>query len=80
MPLAKKKAPAKKKATARRDIAHAEQRKAKAKLDALRRKQKLEGLLETLFLLSSPKNAARLRSALEQAKAGKLVEHGLDDV
>jgi hypothetical protein len=43
------------------------------------RERKLEGLRETEFLLSSPKNAERLRSALAQAKAGKLVEHELDE-
>jgi hypothetical protein len=77
MPLARKKALAKKKATARRDIARPGQRK--TKLEGQRRKQKLEGLLETLFLLSSPKNAERLRAAIAQDKAGKLVEHGLDE-
>jgi hypothetical protein len=41
--------------------------------------KKLEGLRETALLLSSPKNAARLRSALAQAKAGKLVERELDE-
>jgi hypothetical protein len=47
----------------------------KRKLESL---LKLEGLLETEFLLRSPKNARRLRSALAQAKTGKLVEHELD--
>jgi hypothetical protein len=48
--------------------------------EAIRKRRKLaEGLRETEFLLSSPKNAARLRAALAQAKAGKLVEHGLDE-
>jgi PHD/YefM family antitoxin component YafN of YafNO toxin-antitoxin module len=41
--------------------------------------ERLEGLRETAFLLSNPKNAARLRSALAQAKAGKLVERELDE-
>jgi hypothetical protein len=41
--------------------------------------KKLEGLRETLFLLGSPKNAARLRSALAEAKAGNLIERELDE-
>ena len=38
-----------------------------------------EGLRETMLLLGSPKNAARLRSALAEAKAGKLIERELDE-
>ena len=34
---------------------------------------------ETVLLLSSPKNASRLRSALAQANAGKLIERDLDE-
>jgi hypothetical protein len=44
---------------------------------AFRRRARRQGLRETAFLLGSPKNAARLRSALAQAKAGKLVEREL---
>ena len=40
--------------------------------------EEYEGLMETIHLLSSPTNAKRLRSALAQAKAGKLKEHELD--
>ena len=36
-----------------------------------------EGWKETIRLLSSPANASRLLSALAQAEAGKLKEHGL---
>jgi antitoxin YefM len=36
-----------------------------------------EGWKETIRLLSSPANASRLLSALAQAEAGKLTEHGL---
>jgi hypothetical protein len=43
-----------------------------------RRKVDPEGLRETEFLLSSPKNAARLRLALAQIKAGKFIERELD--
>jgi len=41
--------------------------------------EEYEGLVETIHLLSSPMNAKRLRSALAQAKAGKLKEHELDE-
>ena len=41
--------------------------------------EEYEGLMETIHLLSSPTNAKRLRSALAQAKAGKLKEHELDE-
>ena len=40
-------------------------------------RQEYEGLKETIDLLSRPANARRLRSALAQAKAGKLKEHDL---
>jgi len=40
-------------------------------------KEEYEGLKETIDLLSRPANARRLRSALEQAKAGKLKEREL---
>ena len=36
-----------------------------------------EGWKETIHLLSSPASASRLLSALAQAEAGKLKEHGL---
>jgi antitoxin YefM len=41
--------------------------------------EQYEGLMETIHLLGSPTNASRLRSALAQAKAGKLQEHELDE-
>jgi antitoxin YefM len=41
--------------------------------------ERYEGLMETIHLLGSPTNASRLRSALAQAKAGKLQEHELDE-
>ena len=37
----------------------------------------LEGLRETLHLLSSPANAERLRESIAQANAGQLEEHEL---
>ena len=37
----------------------------------------LEGLRETLHLLSSPANAEHLRQSIAQANAGKLEEHEL---
>ncbi|HEY4192977.1 MAG TPA: type II toxin-antitoxin system prevent-host-death family antitoxin [Mesorhizobium sp.] len=37
----------------------------------------LEGLRETLHLLSSPANAERLRESMAQANAGELEEHEL---
>lgn len=37
----------------------------------------LEGLRETLHLLSSPANAERLRQSIAQANAGELEEHEL---
>jgi antitoxin YefM len=40
-------------------------------------KQEYEGLKETIHLLSNPVTARRLRSALVQAKAGKLKEYDL---
>ena len=40
-------------------------------------RQEYEGLKETIDLLSRPANARRLRSALAQAKAGKLKERDL---
>jgi antitoxin YefM len=36
-----------------------------------------ESMMETLHLLRSPANAARLLSSIEEADAGKLSEHGL---
>ncbi|WP_259720777.1 type II toxin-antitoxin system Phd/YefM family antitoxin [Synechococcus sp. CS-1328] len=40
----------------------------------------LEGLLETAHLLRSPRNAARLLSALERARQEDLPCHSLDDL
>jgi antitoxin YefM len=53
----------------------------KRKEDArvLMSEEEYEGLKETIHLLSSPTNAKRLRSAIAQAKAGKLKEHELDE-
>ncbi len=39
-----------------------------------------EGWRETIRLLSSPANASRLLSALDQAEAGELEEHELIDL
>lgn len=39
----------------------------------------LEGLRETLHLLSNPANAERLRASIAEADAGQLVEHELID-
>ncbi len=36
--------------------------------------REFEALKETLYLLRSPKNAARLRESLRQIKAGEVVE------
>ncbi|MFZ3354108.1 MAG: type II toxin-antitoxin system prevent-host-death family antitoxin [Xanthobacteraceae bacterium] len=38
-----------------------------------------DSLMETLHLLRSPRNAARLMSAVEEADAGKLAEHNLNE-
>ncbi len=40
-------------------------------------KDEYDALVETSYLLRSPKNAQRLLSALEAARAGQAVEHGL---
>jgi antitoxin YefM len=40
-------------------------------------RQEYEGLKETIHLLSNPVTARRLRSALAQAKTGKLKEYDL---
>ncbi|MGK2924515.1 MAG: type II toxin-antitoxin system Phd/YefM family antitoxin [Lysobacterales bacterium] len=37
------------------------------------------GLMETLYLLQSPANAAHLRKSIEQYKAGETVAHPLHD-
>lgn len=37
--------------------------------------EEYEGLMETLHLLRSPTNATRLLSAIDEANAGKAVEH-----
>ncbi len=39
-----------------------------------------ESLQETAYLLRSPKNAERLREAIEQLRGGKGEEHALPDV
>ena len=39
--------------------------------------EEYEGMIETLHLLRSPANAARLLRSIEDADAGKLVEHSL---
>jgi antitoxin YefM len=39
--------------------------------------EEYEGMLETLHLLRSPANAARLLQSIEDADAGKLAEHAL---
>jgi antitoxin YefM len=39
--------------------------------------QEYEGWKETVYLLQKPRNAAKLRRALEQDKAGALKEHEL---
>ncbi|MDQ0094765.1 type II toxin-antitoxin system Phd/YefM family antitoxin [Paeniglutamicibacter psychrophenolicus] len=40
-------------------------------------KDEYDALVETSYLLRSPKNAHRLLSALESAREGRIVEHGL---
>lgn len=40
-------------------------------------KDKFEGLLETLYLLSSPANARDLQEGIAEAEAGQFVEHEL---
>jgi antitoxin YefM len=39
--------------------------------------QEYEGMLETLHLLRSPVNAARLLRSIESAEAGELTEHDI---
>jgi antitoxin YefM len=41
--------------------------------------EEYEGMMETLHLLRSPANAARLLRSIEEANAGLLVEHELAD-
>jgi antitoxin YefM len=41
--------------------------------------EEYEGMVETLHLLRSPKNAERLRRSIKAAEAGKLVERKLVD-
>ncbi|NCD25200.1 MAG: type II toxin-antitoxin system prevent-host-death family antitoxin, partial [Deltaproteobacteria bacterium] len=36
-------------------------------------------LMETVYLLSSPANAAHLANSIEEYRQGKTVERGLDD-
>lgn len=36
------------------------------------------GLVETVYLLSSPRNAERLRESLAEVRAGEVREHELD--
>lgn len=40
-------------------------------------KDEYDSLVETSYLLRSPKNAIRLLSALESAREGQVSEHGL---
>lgn len=42
--------------------------------------RELESLLETLYLLRSPKNATRLLTALERAKARVIAPQNLDEI
>ncbi|GAA2955131.1 type II toxin-antitoxin system prevent-host-death family antitoxin [Glutamicibacter sp. BW77] len=42
-------------------------------------KDEYDSLVETSYLLRSPKNAVRLLSALEAAREGQVAEHGLID-
>lgn len=42
-------------------------------------KDEYDSLVETSYLLRSPKNAMRLLSALESARAGHVTEHGLTE-
>ena len=42
-------------------------------------KSEYDALIETAYLLRSPKNARRLIDALESARAGKVAEHELID-
>lgn len=42
-------------------------------------KDEYDSLVETSYLLRSPKNAVRLLSALEAAREGQSAEHGLID-
>lgn len=37
------------------------------------------GMLETLHLLRSPANAARLKKGIAEANAGDLIEHDIED-
>jgi len=39
--------------------------------------EEYEGMVETLHLLRSPKNAERLRRSIKAAEAGKLIERNL---
>lgn len=41
--------------------------------------EEYESTVETLHLLRSPANAARLRRSIEAANAGTLAEHALSD-
>jgi len=41
--------------------------------------EEYEGMLETLHMLRSPANAARLLRSIEEADSGKLIEHSLID-
>jgi antitoxin YefM len=42
--------------------------------------EEYESLRETAYLLSSPKNAARLHEALQQLEQGKTVQKSLSDL
>jgi antitoxin YefM len=41
--------------------------------------EEYEGIMETLHLLRSPANAARLLHSIQSAEAGELTEHALID-
>jgi antitoxin YefM len=40
--------------------------------------EEYDGLMQTLHLLRSPANAARLLQSIDEANAGRLVEHEID--
>ncbi|MBW4472340.1 MAG: type II toxin-antitoxin system Phd/YefM family antitoxin [Stenomitos rutilans HA7619-LM2] len=47
---------------------------------ALVSEAELSSLLETLYLLQSPANAARLTTALERSKAGEIQPQAIDEI
>lgn len=42
--------------------------------------QEYRGIQETLYLLSSPKNAERLLKGVEEARTGKTIVHEIDEL